>query len=183
MAIKGYSIFPKALALLKPHHQIVWCHIQDTCWGSLTPLQSVYSTGTADWAKQIYRIILWNCACVYIYIYIYIYYAHAHTMQPDKIMLLKASSHCYRFLSATTHSPVVILPYHPWTRNQLRVMLRIAQDGQMYIFIRQNCHGTPSLLKLTMPTIHSPSIEFKHKGFLPTVSILLKWSGWGIISH
>ena len=41
MAIKGYSGFPKALALLEPHHQIVWCHIQDNhCGGrGLTTLQ------------------------------------------------------------------------------------------------------------------------------------------------
>ena len=40
MAIKGYSKFLKALALLEPHHQIVLCHIQDTHWGwGLTPLQ------------------------------------------------------------------------------------------------------------------------------------------------
>ena len=32
MAMKGYSTFPKALALLEPHHQIVSCHIQDTRW-------------------------------------------------------------------------------------------------------------------------------------------------------
>ena len=30
MAIKGYSAFPKASILLKPHHQIVLCHKQDT---------------------------------------------------------------------------------------------------------------------------------------------------------
>ena len=30
MAMKGYSKFPKAPALLEPHHQIVLCHIQDT---------------------------------------------------------------------------------------------------------------------------------------------------------
>ncbi len=33
MAIKGYSAFPKAPALLEPHHQIVSCHNQDTPWG------------------------------------------------------------------------------------------------------------------------------------------------------
>ena len=33
MAMKGYSTFPKALALLEPHHQIVKCHIQNTHWG------------------------------------------------------------------------------------------------------------------------------------------------------
>ena len=41
MAIKGYSAFPKAPALLETHHQIVYCHIQDTRWvgWGLTPLQ------------------------------------------------------------------------------------------------------------------------------------------------
>ena len=38
IGIKGYSAFPKFPALLKPHHQIVWCHKQDTRWASLTPL-------------------------------------------------------------------------------------------------------------------------------------------------
>ena len=49
--MKGYSTFPKAPALLEPHYQIVLCHIQDTRWWGLTPLQSVYSTAPADWAK------------------------------------------------------------------------------------------------------------------------------------
>ena len=39
MAIKGYSAFPKASALLEPHHQIIYCHIQDIRWGFLTSLQ------------------------------------------------------------------------------------------------------------------------------------------------
>ena len=38
MAMKGYSVFPKAPALLEPHHQIVYCHIQDTRWGVVLPL-------------------------------------------------------------------------------------------------------------------------------------------------
>ena len=38
MTMKGYSTFPKA-ERLKTHHQIVQCQIQDTLWGSLTPLQ------------------------------------------------------------------------------------------------------------------------------------------------
>ena len=37
MAVNGYSAFLKALESLR--HQIVYCHIQDTGWGSLTPLQ------------------------------------------------------------------------------------------------------------------------------------------------
>ena len=55
MAIKGYSSFTKAPALLEPHHQIVWCHIQDTHWGRSYPSaekQSVYSTAPADWARE-----------------------------------------------------------------------------------------------------------------------------------
>ena len=39
IAIKEYVIFPTAPALVEPHHQIVWSHIQDTRWGSLNPLQ------------------------------------------------------------------------------------------------------------------------------------------------
>ena len=39
MAMKGYSAFPKTLALMKPHHQVVFCRIQDTRWDSLTTLQ------------------------------------------------------------------------------------------------------------------------------------------------
>ena len=38
MAMKRYSAFPKAPALLEPHHQIVKCHIQDTCWRGVLPL-------------------------------------------------------------------------------------------------------------------------------------------------
>ena len=32
MAKKGYFPFSKAPTLLEPHHQIVLCHILDTCW-------------------------------------------------------------------------------------------------------------------------------------------------------
>ena len=40
MEMEGCSAFPKAPALLEPHHQIVLCHNQDTHWGKgLTPLQ------------------------------------------------------------------------------------------------------------------------------------------------
>ena len=46
--MKGYSAFPKAPALLKPHHQIVSCYIQDTQMaGDLNPsaeMQLVYTT-------------------------------------------------------------------------------------------------------------------------------------------
>ena len=36
---KGVLSIPKSLSLLEPYHQIIKCHIQDTRWGSLTPLQ------------------------------------------------------------------------------------------------------------------------------------------------
>ena len=61
MAIKRYSIFPKASALLELHHQIALCHILDTRWLVLislqnTPIaemQSVYSAAPADRAISI----------------------------------------------------------------------------------------------------------------------------------
>ena len=37
--MNGYSTFPKAPALLESHHQIVLCHIQNTCLRGLTPQQ------------------------------------------------------------------------------------------------------------------------------------------------
>ena len=57
MAMKGYSAFPKTLALLEPHHQIISYYIQDTRWrgGGLTPSaekQLVYSTAPADWVTH-----------------------------------------------------------------------------------------------------------------------------------
>ena len=53
MAMKGCSTFPKAPALLQPHHQIIEYHIQDTRLGGESYLsaemQSVYSTAQANW--------------------------------------------------------------------------------------------------------------------------------------
>ena len=39
MAMKEYSAFSKASVVLASLHQIVKCHIQDTRWGCLNPLQ------------------------------------------------------------------------------------------------------------------------------------------------
>ena len=53
--MEGCSEFPKASALLEPHHQIVKCHIQDTRWGGSYPfaeVQLVYSTAPADWTRK-----------------------------------------------------------------------------------------------------------------------------------
>ena len=53
IAMKGYSAFPNAPALLEPHHQIIYYHIQNTRWRwwDLTPsevMQSVCSIAPAD---------------------------------------------------------------------------------------------------------------------------------------
>ena len=55
MTMKGCSAFPKAPASLESHHQIIWCHIQDTHSGesySSTGGQSVYSTYPTDWVNH-----------------------------------------------------------------------------------------------------------------------------------
>ena len=48
IALKGYSVFPKAPALLEPHNSDGLMSYQDTCWGGgasylSTEIQSVYS--------------------------------------------------------------------------------------------------------------------------------------------
>ena len=55
MAMKGYSAFPKAPALLKPHHQIVYVISRTLIWWESylsAEMQSVYSTVPADWATK-----------------------------------------------------------------------------------------------------------------------------------
>ena len=51
MAMKGYSAFPKAPALLKPHHHIWTLVIGGGSYPS-AEVQSVYSTAPADWATN-----------------------------------------------------------------------------------------------------------------------------------
>ena len=61
MAIKEYSTFPKAPALVEPHNEIVQCHIQVTHGGGSYPsieVQSVYSTAPADWAIYLSKLIV-----------------------------------------------------------------------------------------------------------------------------
>ena len=52
MVMKEYSTFPKS-PRLEPHHQAVWYHIQDNCWGGRSyasaEMQWVYTTGPAVW--------------------------------------------------------------------------------------------------------------------------------------
>ena len=60
MAMKMYSAFLKALALLELHHPIIYCYMQDIQWerGSypLFDMQLVYSsTFPADWALLIVK--------------------------------------------------------------------------------------------------------------------------------
>ena len=59
MAMKGCSTFPKALALLEAHYQIVGGGSY-----SSAEVQSVYSTSPADWAIYIYIYILNQFVCV-----------------------------------------------------------------------------------------------------------------------
>ena len=87
MAMKGYSAFPKAAALLEPYHQIVsvicrtlvgeclsslqwcrWCVLQllqtgpqDTHWGSVLPLckDAVGIFYSLSWLG--YRTLIWEC--------------------------------------------------------------------------------------------------------------------------
>ena len=54
MLMKEYSIFPKT-SELEPHHQVVSCHNQDTCWsvgGSYHPAEK-QSFAPSDWAVNI----------------------------------------------------------------------------------------------------------------------------------
>ena len=51
IAMKGYSAFPKAPALLEPHNQIVQCHIQGTRCNKFytnAEMQSSYSIAEDD---------------------------------------------------------------------------------------------------------------------------------------
>ena len=52
MAMKWYSAYPKAPALLEPHHQIVYSQIQDTGRRGSYPFELVYSTAPTDWATE-----------------------------------------------------------------------------------------------------------------------------------
>ena len=75
MAMKGYSAFPKALALLEPHH-----HIQDTRWGVLTPLQrSSRCILQPQPTGQLMRREADNNLNIYIHLFIYTH-THTHTL-------------------------------------------------------------------------------------------------------
>ena len=55
MAMKGYSAFPKAPALLQPHHLMFSVISRHSLGGGSYPsaeVQSVYSTAAADWATE-----------------------------------------------------------------------------------------------------------------------------------
>ena len=71
MAMKKYFAFPKTPTLLKPHHQIVLCHIQETLLGSLSPLQKCcwyilwpHPTGQAQWMVRHYQYGATIAACL-----------------------------------------------------------------------------------------------------------------------
>ena len=71
IAMKGYSKFPKAPALLEAHYQIV---ILDTRWGGSYPppskVQSVYSTAPAECA-YFSRFLSWR-VIVFIWVAAYV---------------------------------------------------------------------------------------------------------------
>ena len=93
MAMKVYSAFPKTQALLEPHHQIVWCHNQDTRWASLTLYRDTvgvfYSRPpSADWTDLIIskfistrdvlaekKILFKNLSLPFIFIISFIFFA------------------------------------------------------------------------------------------------------------
>ena len=59
--MKGYAAFPQVPALLELHHQIVWCHNQDTRCGVSYPsteMQSVYSPSRLGFGNKRSRIIV-----------------------------------------------------------------------------------------------------------------------------
>ena len=70
--MKGYSAFPKAPALLKPHH-----HNRTLVGGGSYPSaekQSVYSTAPANWARmQTDQLKLLTLPVIYYYSYSYHY--------------------------------------------------------------------------------------------------------------
>ena len=59
MAMKGYSAFPKAPALLEPHYTIVSYpgYSLEVLYPS-AEMQSVYYTAPTDWAKNISENLL-----------------------------------------------------------------------------------------------------------------------------
>ena len=61
--MKGYSTFPKASALLEPHHQIVLCNIQELIgWGSYPRVkkQLMYSTAQLTEQYEMIGLVLWH---------------------------------------------------------------------------------------------------------------------------
>ena len=79
MAMKKYSAFPKAPALLKPHSEIVLCYIQDTHWevGNLIPMQRcsrciLQPLPTGLYINQVCSLTL-NTLYINLYIYINVF--------------------------------------------------------------------------------------------------------------
>ena len=72
MAMKWYSTFPKS-PRPEPHHQMVYCHIQDSCWvvGCLgdsyasVEMQSVYSAAPLSYSLRPNKIVGISCPPLY----------------------------------------------------------------------------------------------------------------------
>ena len=55
MTMKEYTAFTKLSALLETPHQIVSCHIQDICWGSLTTILHPQPAGSVFTLKSMLK--------------------------------------------------------------------------------------------------------------------------------
>ena len=55
MAMKGHSAFLEVPASREPNHYIILCHIQNTRYGRLTPLQRCSQCRLANWIRNIWR--------------------------------------------------------------------------------------------------------------------------------
>ena len=71
MAMLGFSAFPKTPTLLEPNHKDIYCHIQDSRWWGLVPLQRC-----SRWilqSQQTEQHSQWNALYTNEYLYIYIF--------------------------------------------------------------------------------------------------------------
>ena len=123
MAMKGCSAFPKAPALLEPHHQIVWCQIQDTHWVKESypsaEVQSVYSIAPADWVnlQVLPHGIRMNLGAKWIFLWQpqLIYF---HTVQWFQILSSNSNCSIYSHLDVFKFSKLLNYLVHWWDLNR-----------------------------------------------------------------
>ena len=66
MAVEGCSAFPKVLALLEPHHQIVFRTLIAGGYPSAV-VKLVYSTAPAVWAKMKLKAVIYISVCAQVW--------------------------------------------------------------------------------------------------------------------